>query len=155
MICFSPNWEVRFSILELSWVVLSFLYHWSDFALNSHATTKEGLLSKILSDINSKLPVNVSKSSFIDLIIVTALRFYKSFIQFLIQKQYIYSDNEYQVLSKEINFYSTHRHRVCTCFCFWQTSNVEVVVNTMTYAIKSDFSTKLWVAMLFKLRNIV
>ena len=65
IVCFSPNWEVRFLILELSWIVLLFLYYGSDFALKSpNAATKKGLLSKILFSFNSSLPVNVPKSSF-------------------------------------------------------------------------------------------
>ena len=56
--------EVRFAILEPSVIVLSFLYHWLNFALKSpSAITKNGFVSKILSRISSKLFVNVSNSS--------------------------------------------------------------------------------------------
>ena len=64
MICLSPYWEVRFTILEPSVVILSFLYYWLNFVLKSpSAITKNGFVSKILSRISSKLFVNVSNSS--------------------------------------------------------------------------------------------
>ena len=64
IICFSTNWEIKFAILEHSWVLLSFLYNWFDLALKSpNITTSNGLLSMMLSNVNYYLPVNDSKSS--------------------------------------------------------------------------------------------
>ena len=64
IIFLSPYWEVKFAILEPSVVILSFLYHWLNFALKSSSEiTKNGFVSKILSRISSKLFVNTSNSS--------------------------------------------------------------------------------------------
>ena len=56
-----PNWEVRFAILEPS--VVFFIIFWLCFVLKSLSSiTKNRFVSKILSKVSSKLPVNVSNS---------------------------------------------------------------------------------------------
>lgn len=64
IVCLSPEWKVRFAILEHSVIVLPFLYHWSNSAFKSaSAATKNGFLSKILSSVSSKFSINVSNST--------------------------------------------------------------------------------------------